>query len=354
MNPDQAADVVGEQRSLVDANRIIDSLNPNAPEVFRMQARQVAVFIASLDQGDGLDDPNIQRFIKQLRESGYIRRAQGSVRQHSLDPRTVFPLWLQTELLEKHGLVKPKSWYLGADQRKIADQKYDQWIEGRRLSFENSIRPGATGRYDRLTQSGIKARAPRQFKLYVEQKDILDSLESGALSNVADQLAEHNLPPEMMKLFDSDNLVIYFSQDIDVAGDVEKIFQENGLPYRGPAQDVRTVTITKDDGVQVQSGGSNDNALDPARELFGRSYDVSGYDPQKFLESYLSLCFKAGKNPAVPYLTSFVYLNDYNGAHKDQKDEFVQKAEVAAGYPILYNAPVFDPNYIPPPPRRVS
>ncbi len=312
------------------AESIIRNFEPKPPDFFWRQAQQAVRFVLELDKGGGLEDLMVKRFLAQVGQMDYIAQAQHAVVRNVI-PQAILPFWLRLDFLREQDLVRPQAENLDAEGRKLASNLYDQWIEDRKTRSSHTL----AGRYDRLPYTKSDTPSPRQFKIYVEQVDIINATQNGSLTQALDQLRIKRLAPNSMKLHDGDRLVIYFDLDIDVSENVEEILHSAGVNYRGPGQDVDEVLIDDKSGLVIRTKESNDNAL---KEYSFRRHGVSEYTPRDFLQKYLSLCFKVGKNPARPYLTSFVYLRDKGGKFRSQQDEVLKKAAEMSGYSVVYTA----------------
>ncbi|MBI2622234.1 hypothetical protein HYW66_01195 [Candidatus Microgenomates bacterium] len=316
------------------------------PETFFQQSREAAKYVEVLDSGGGLENPSVRRFLSQLGNTDYIGFLHFPDALVRVDPQVALPFWLKRDFLINNGLVKPKDRFLDKDQRERTQALYDKFIAQRRIdSFERT-----NGRYDVIIRRESNVPAPRRFKMYVEQKGLLEALENGSLDRVFTHLTSRDHQPHTMKLFDDDSLVWYFDLDVAQSEAVEQVFLDQNVDYRIPSQDVYRASASDKDGLSVYIVTSNDNAFRPSDANDHHRYRVAEYSAEKFLEDYLLLCSKVGKNPAAPSLTSFIYLYDLR-SNKEKPEELMSAAETKVGYPIVYKrGSLFSPR---PLPRRV-
>ncbi len=293
------------------------SLNPNLPNEFVESAHRTAGYIAALDHDPdtAIAQPDIRTFVGEVAHSGFINAA----RQLLSNPESPFPSWLQPGFLENHGLTP----------RRLLDHE-QQEID--RL-FAAAAKPFPFSKTEYGTYYEVDRRTgfdPSNYKCYVEYQDLLSMLRNNKLPQLLGQLADQGISPDSFKLSDSDRLVFYFQIPLASTGEgVKDTFRAQGVAFRGPAQDVFDV-IEQNGQLRVVNATSNDWGLGEG-SFNPNHYEMANYDPGSFIESYLKLCLFAGKDPAEPYRTSFVYL--LNSQPVDAT--VLEQAQRLAGYPVV-------------------
>lgn len=311
--------------SQAEIDRQLIPKEPVLPETFLQQASQAAKYVEILDSGGGLEDPLIRSLLAYLGNSEYIVALHFPDVLTRVDPNVALPFWLKRDFLIHNGLVRPKDELLNEDQRTQAQTLYDNWIVEKRRGTRQEVK----GRYDYITRTKSNVPPPRRFKMYVEQRDLLEVLENGSLDRVFTALISQNRQPHSMKLYDGDRLVWYFNLDMDQSQNIEGILQSQNVNYR-LGQDVYRAWASDKDDLSINVFTSNDDS-------FRHHYRVARYSREEFLKDYLLLCSKVGKNPATPYLTSFIHLYDLR-TDKEKPEELIWTAEAKAGYPVAYHS----------------
>lgn len=295
---------------------VLESIDPQVPDVFRNQAREAARYIQLLDQGlEGND--RISRFRDQLKFSGFILQAIRWGHGKAL------PAWLQMDLR-----TKPAD----TQREERIGRAFAAWVDEE--DFRLDI--GRYGNYYILDDSPLTVPQPRQFKCYVKG-DLETVIQNRKLADAFKDLRRTNLNPNKMKLFERSRLVLYYFKDVGLSDNIRAAFRTHGLDIRGPAQDVFQIEPTLDGQIKLDFYTSNDGALGDGRHS-PIEYKLTDYNQAKFLDNYLQLCIWAGKDPSEPYKTSFVYFEDMDGLIKDKRkvNSLLPQAEKMAGYPVVY------------------
>lgn len=316
-----------ENTTQIELQRIIDDIDPKTPKVFIEQAQESAGFIQLLDQGGGLTDPKVRKFLDQLITTTFVLIPQ-------VKSPYQLPKWLQMDFLILNGIREPFR-----SQRDLPDsdeysKQFDRWIR------ETNATEDANGFVFDPTPRGPR---PRGTKAYIEHEALMSAYTQGKLPVLISNFTEEGYPLYAVKS-NVESLVLYFKGDIAEFEKADKAFKRTGIKYRGPAQDVYTVRLKSDGEMIVRSTESNDQAFTRHN---GYLRDRT-YSPQSFLRDYLALCHKMGKNPALPYQTSFVYfISDLNLEGKER--EYMDQASQMTGYPVLYRGVSAPPAVKPPP-----
>lgn len=298
-----------------DLRLVLDSIGPKTPDIFRRQAEEAVGFIQLLDQGMGIDDPDVRKFVTQLQATTFVLDVIGRLPEK-------LPPWLQMDFLVANNIREPF-------RKDALDDKcstlFRKWIREMGYAYDHIIT---------LDTTRATCPLPRVPKAYIEGEDLLEAHKTDKLSPLLGGLKRAGYPLYMMKSNGS-SLVLYFSYDIADFSRADQIFEELGIKYRGPAQDVYNVLFEANKQMRVSSIESNDQSF--TRQ---HGYLKEGiYSPEAFLRDYLALCHKMGKNPAVPYRTSFVYFSSVlDLGHREQ--EYINRASQVAGYPVLYKGTV--------------
>jgi hypothetical protein len=305
-----------------DLQKVLDGIPKNVPEVFHHQAARVAQFITQLDNNPEFNDPEVQTFVKEVRDSGYISLVY--IFHHSklgrgLDPAEALPGWLQTRKNIPENIEEE------------IEELFGSWVGAKGLSYQDF----PDGRYYRLKPRSQLVPLAQHYKCYLENENLLAALKEGRLQTVLENLEEKGISPYDMKLFDNSRLVLYFDQKVESYGEADKICKTYGILVRGPAQDVFEIDVQDDGSLKERVFTSNDGALGEGGHN-PRLYNVEHYAPAAFLENYLNLCLYAGKEPDEPYKTSFVYLIDKEDLAQGFIPEVVNQAQEMTGYPVCY------------------
>lgn len=308
-----------------EVRTVIDSLDPLTPSVFKRQAQETAGFIQLLDEGKGLDDPRIKKFIRQLISTDFILSPQVESPQQ-------LPKWLQMDFLVANGVRKPFKAQKDLPDPQEYTRQFDKWIRETGIEID-----GNSFVFDPTPRASL----PRSNKAYIEHEALMSAYTQGRLPILINNFTEEGYPLFAVKS-NRESLVLYFNGDIAEFEKADKAFKRTGIEYRGPGQDVYIVRLRENGKMTVSSMESNDQTFTRHNGYLRES----AYSSKSFLRDYLVLCHKMGKNPAMPYLTSFVYfISDTNLGVKEQ--EFLKQASLIAGYPVLYrgipNLPVAKP-----------
>ncbi|MEK7620224.1 MAG: hypothetical protein AAB413_03225 [Patescibacteria group bacterium] len=297
------------------------------PEQFNESAREVAHFLSLLDADpdEAIKDPKIERFVSQLANTGFIG---GVYIRHTPffrgpAPKIALPRWLHQDFLQRHSLESLEE--LTSAERKEIGQLYKDFV--RDYHFHDS----EFGRYYEVEKQSEVPSVPQDYKYYIESKDLLNALRSGKLEEMLNTLATLKALPASFKLFEGSRFVLYFRGAVS-SDSVTNVLNDLGVKGRGPAHDVYEI-IQQDGRVELRSAQlSNDSALGDG----GRNpveYTEPSYDPKHFLETYLRLCLYAGKNPAEPYKTSFVYFISPEDVILERG--VVDEARALTDYPVV-------------------
>jgi hypothetical protein len=316
-----------------EVRQVINALDPDIPSIFKRQAGQAAEFVQLLDQGKAIDRPDIRLFLGQLATASFI------VENQVQNPRKL-PDWLKIDFLVANGLGEPMS----KPEELIPDETYHklrhQWLTSEGLSV--------TDTYINIDYEKPDCPQPRGCKAYIEYEDLVAAYTNGSLSKTREKLRENGYPLSTIKS-NLDSLVLYFHHDIDNFDRARAAFEETGVRFRGPGQDVFEINLETDNQIKLLVKESNDQAL----AVFG-GLRYSEYQPADFLNDYFKICAKRGKSPTLPYRTSFVNFNSRLPLEGAQKDMAITEATRIAGYPVLYKyVPLRPPGPIPRPLRMV-
>lgn len=306
---------------------VIDRIPPQVPEIFKNQAKITAKYIQELDQGNLDDNHARDRFVQQLSSTGfirgvYIRHSFGGLFQDAPLPKNALPAWLFDENIRR-GKYDP-------EKVKPIQEMYDKWANQSKFGHHKN----EFGEFSEFPNQDNSIPMTHWFKVYVEGGYLKEGLGSGDLPVVLDKLTTANLNPNQMKLFEGSRLVLYFGRDIKQIDQIRKQFNDYGLDFRGPAQDVYEVRVEEDGSLKLDNFTSNDGGLGEG----GHSvvdYKLKRYNSAEFLDNYLQLCLYAGKDPSEPYKTSFVWFVDREGKMEGDEKKKLQAEKIAA-YPILY------------------
>lgn len=325
---------VGQEHN-VALNEILGSYR-HLPEQFQKDASAVASYVLRLDRNpqEALTDPNIRDWITKISQISWIIRTQRYIKNGASE--TLLPEWLRLKFLTENNIALARSKDTVDMHTKLIQTALSEFTE------KNGLLPQPNSpSYYRVAPSGenLAPLGPQKFKVYVQGIDLLASLKSNNLARVFGDLSEQGTPPTNFKL-DGQNLVIYFNNtDIQSAEGVTNIFDKLGIAFRGPAQDVMYGTVDSSGKFCLQTGPSNDQAMNGIglfpgyRKTFEKLREP--YDPTKFLGYILDQCADEGKSPKDPYRTSFVNLvldqNNQNIAERD----FLISAQAACGYPVI-------------------
>lgn len=212
-------------------NELLNQIPPLTPETFKNSAKKAAEYITLLDQGKASGNSVIQQFLVQLNSSMFIEM----VRVHDKPPffrkryppaKEALPVWLQSDYLANEGITQPDL-DLSYSENQL-ESLYDQW--GKQLGAEP--KNGVGGTLFVLSQSS-QAPLPRQYKCYIEGKDIYNFLQSGKLTSFVKDLQARSIGPNRSKLYEGNRLVLYFDHDYNDSDQVEQLMSAYGIPYRG-------------------------------------------------------------------------------------------------------------------------
>lgn len=320
-----------------ELKRIIDELNPKLPDIFRQQAEKAARYITVLDTYGDSEDPRIKIFMSQISHSDFVRRAYLFPNYPFSYPISRLPVWLQEKYLQMPVLLMH---HMPRDKQAVIYKLFDSWIEAQQLKYSFEFE----GRYYSLGDRTSDAIPENEYKTYLEGNNLLRALQTDSLSTIVNNIRQDGLGLYNAKLANPDRLVFYYNGDItSSASKLDRIFTEQGISYRGPAQDVWGILISEDGQLELAPVESNDGALSINRATIVNP-SVRGYSPSNFLADYLKACAEAGKAPDKPYQISFIlmtpgYIGDKKGISLDDGEEepFLERAHKLTRYPVVYN-----------------
>lgn len=325
-----------ESSSTGEMLSLIDNMDPRIPEAFRQQAITAARYINTLDNGTGLDNPEIYKFVYRLAHSGFIQRVflKSEIpflrNKGAADPKIALPAWLQKDFLVQNGIYKRDD-SLSKEEEKSIEKMFSSWVTSVGYGYEDR----QSGRYYILDEPTRDYTPTHKYKYYIENKDLLAALRENRLSSLIEDLILQQTELYDLKLFEEDRLVFYFRQDINEAEETERILKSHNINFRGPAQDVYELIITPNGTLDRKVFISNDQSLG-AGGRNPRDYKLTEYTPQDFLADYLDMCLYGGKRPDSLYLTSFVYLIDREGVAQGKEQELASKGSEIVNYPVVY------------------
>jgi hypothetical protein len=300
-------------------------INPNLPGPFLEGSREAVANIEWLDA-----DPDaavlrydVRTFVRQLSSSGFVNEVYARYAHHGPDPQQALPDWLQPDFLHQARLSPFTP--ITPDERVEINQLFGTASANWR--YVDSLQ----GRYYSFDPVPTAVNETQHFRYYLESRHLLAALRMGRIGDILDDLQKQNLSPAFLKLFENDRLVFYFKRPIGDSDVIKDVLLANNILGRGPAQDI--FSIIHDNGrLQLKSWGPNDTALGDGG-YNPNTYTAARYNPRLFSEAYLRLCLYAGKNPAAPYKTSFVYFLAPNNIRPDAA--LLNEAAQLATYPII-------------------
>lgn len=317
--------------SFTTLEEVLQAIPTEVPVIFQQQAREAADFITRLDNSESLSDPKLRTFVGQLASAGFRSlvyiHSQPQLSRQGPSPSDALPTWLQTEFLKTQGFFKKEASTKNPETEIQA--LFNKWVVSHKMDYEDQ----PNGTYFTVSTEKVTTPFPRTFKCYVEGTELLEALYNNKFTQLFEDLKALGINPNEMKLLDGSRLVLYYFKDVGISDRIRETFDENGVHFRGPAQDVSEINIDEDGNLEIKPTTSNDAALGGHSPI---KYKVKKYTPSEFLDNYLQICLWAGKNPAEPYKTSFVYFLDQEGRAKNNLANLIQKVSPDVGYPILY------------------
>lgn len=299
-----------------DLTRIIDNIDPRYPVVFKEQARKAAGFIQLLDHGLGLNHQEIGTFIQQLQRTLFV----GNTLRRN--PKAL-PGWLQTDFLVKNNFREPP--LIHKDEVPKSDEDYYNWYE----KWLEEVGYPSRKTFTTLDSTPPPCPLPRTCKAYIESFNLVKAHQANKLPQLTHNLKQVDYPIHATKQ-DAWSLVLYFNRDVAEFSKADTILKDLGIIYRGPGQDKYVIDLDSDGIIKIGSGHtSNDQGL-------GGILDSATYSPEAFFKAYLDICQGAGKNPAIPYQTSFVYFYSKTDLQGLEKEKQIEEATKKAGYPVVY------------------
>lgn len=302
---------------------LLNSLNPEIPQAWKDQARLVASYFHDLESGSAFLSLEERKLLGQLGNSDLVwsTRLRGNARG--------LPKWLDERWLEANRLLYESAGLQDNEIWQVQDA-HRAYVQSRSLE-ENRARYGVYHYFPNVPEMDSAARA---WKTYINYLGLYSLVKKGMFGEVLDSLVRSGVSPHSMKLAE-DDLVLYFSNPINSFALVREIVGKYEVTLRGPAQDVITLQVAKNGSLKEEVSYSNDTALGPSRNPFDLELDK--YSAAGFLKKYLRVCLWAGKNPARPYETSFVYILDKEGMIPTESRESVKHgAKELIGYPAVY------------------
>jgi hypothetical protein len=322
-----------ESPPIPEAREFVKELNPELPDVFKRSALLTAGYIEALDADPELamQYPPVKRFVEQLSQSAFITRihmraAMPMFAGSTSDPRICLPSWLQRP---DFAMESPEKRAIREERDREIAVLYDEMMSGK--GFEDH----PNGRYFSLGRRNTEVPTSRMFKGYVEGDELLRALKDRSIQQLIGELQRAGYLSES-KLFDNDRMVFYFGEDIDRAEEILQYFKIAGIKMRGPAQDVLSVKVDDQGGLELDSFRSNDGALGEGGGTLKSEYTVQRYSQRAFLQNYLQMCLFVGKKPSLPYQTAFVYLVDPNEVYAGNEAQAIEQASQLVGYPVVY------------------
>lgn len=305
----------------LEIRKVVETIDPKVPDSFKQQAQKAAGFIQLLDQGLGVNDPEIRTFVQQLRGTFFVNSM-------SWRGPEALPEWLQWNFLLSKGFITDPSPGLTALKSEF-NANYQGWFR-KWLTELGSYR--MLGNVAILNEDPPPCPLPRVCKAYVEERDLIEPVQTNKLTALVRNLKVANFPLGSTKVYDRD-LVLYFNADISEFSRAKDVFDGLGIKYRGPGQDVFQVLLDSEGVMKVEVLMSNDRGLGYYDDL---SFNPKFYSPAEFFQHYLEICQRAGKNPAVSYLTSFVNFYSKVDLKTPENEKYVEEARIKAGYPVVY------------------
>ncbi len=317
---------------------LIDKLNPELPENFRNEAEQTAEYIAALDSGQPLIDPNLRKFVEQLASTGFIQDVFYREKYGRIDAKKSLPSWLQPDFLATEGIKVNTKLVTSQEIQAVKDT-----VTNYAVNHKFAASKGHNGDYVDFPelQKPVTSMS-KQFKVYIEPDDI-EATQKGFGSTLDKLIAEQISPRSMKNYVDTGKIILYFNNlPVDSFSKIDTYFKQVGITPRGPAQDVIRLSLDKAGELKKEQWESNDSSLgvplrvDPKDRV---QWLYPNYDSGTFLAKYLQLCYDAGKNPSNPYLTSFLHLDiddTYKSINPVELNKFVSAASVKEEYPVFY------------------
>ena len=322
-------------------NRQEEQKQLSLPEGFLEGRRHVTEYVDILDQNpqEALANPALRKWLQEIAKTGFVNSVYYPKREgNPIDPTIALPPWLQKSFLLENQLIDPPRETMSRVKRIFSGLPPENTPKPAQIVYERFFReyPQETlppyGTFYLVKPGDNIIPPPVSFKLYIENETLTQAAEDGRLEKALSQLKAEDKLPNKVKMFESRSLVMYFSSDIHEAASTFSTLEELGINYRGPAQDTWQVVRDNEDNLTIGFHTSNDGALGDA-DRNPITYESDHYSPQAFEENYARLCLYAGKNPAEPYTTSFVYLLTGKGPEASQEE--ITRAEPLAGYPIV-------------------
>lgn len=335
-NPLSVDDDANHQKLLESPSEEISGFLKNmpieTPDTFRDDASHAYNFISKLDQDPdaAIQDPRIRKFVSEIARSGfcgsvYVRYRLKILYKNAADPSVALPIWLQDDFLRKYDVVDLQE-STSSEEGELIEKYFDHLVQ------KKSFKDTPNGRYFTLSSEASLCPRPRMFKTYLEGAQLFTACQNGSLKKAFDAL--ERLPFGLQcKLFESSRLVIYGLSDVRCYDEIERIFVEQKISLRGPAQDV-WVMDARNQKMQLSVAYSNDQALGDGEGLLDTEYTATMYHKDDFFSSYLRLCAAMGKSPAEPYLTSFVCAVG-TARTKAEKQNILAETELLTGYPAV-------------------
>lgn len=318
---------------------VLDKIRPDAPEAWKLQARQAAYYFWSLDKNIPIFDQHHQslgeqrdRMAKQIAETGVAEAYYSPAFASSIDINKALPSWITTrhEQVDTTKLAETDIDAFCTAFEKYGDQRGQKLadLSGQpRYRFDQGIVPGTVFSLE---------PTPLNHKLYIENSALKNPQ---AVMDVLADLAAANIHPNMEKLFEDERLALYWFTTLtpDQKKQIDTIFSSRQVRFRGPAQDPVEIHL-QPDGTIIQSLRYSNDAT-----LVGNSPFVDNitrtYSSEKFFQRYLQMCFFACKDPTQVYDISFVPIFTNEVADQTIADTAANKASIEVA--LQFHLPTF-------------
>lgn len=286
-----------QPETLTNFDEVLALIPATMPECFKAQAKDAIRYIQELDQGT--PSPEALKFASQLALSSFA--VNNTIGPDSNANPNMLPPWLIQKVEET------QISYTNPEEAKEIKSAFNASLDPNKMpSYQSKEGIGTTY----FQGNGQPYEPPHACKNYLEGKNLYRALDLQVFQKIqAELLRGPNSLINLLKLFDGDRLVLYFTKPSDC---LEFSQQHPEFKFRGLSQDLADIKVDRDDPTKLYWDTwsySNDSALwDKNRFATDHSRNET-YTPVGFAKRYLALCAFAGKNPVDCQTNSFIYFS---------------------------------------------